>query len=84
MAIVSGIAWGTIVPERPARTTWMVILGFALVHLVSDAFLSDPELLGQARRSQVIALVAAVVASVALPPRVAPVCARGRRSACCR
>lgn len=66
MAVVTGAAWATIQPDRPSRTTWLVILGFALVHLGADAFLRDAALLGQVRRSQVIALVVAVIASLAL------------------
>lgn len=66
MAATVTVAWLTLLPERPWRTIWTVVLGFALVHLLADAFLRDAALLGDARRSQVIALAAGVVASLAL------------------
>lgn len=66
MALVLTIAWRTLIPDRPWRTTWLVLLGFSLTHLIADAFLQDVALLGQVRRSQVIALIVGVIASLAL------------------
>lgn len=66
LALVVAIALWTLRPDRPWRTIWTVVLGAALVHLLCDAFLADPALMGLARRSQVVALGVAVVASLAL------------------
>ena len=52
--------------RRPVRTIWLALLGYALVHLVCDAFVSDATLLGPFHRSQVLALIVAVGAALAL------------------
>jgi hypothetical protein len=66
LAVALTLCLLTLNKERPARTLWMAILGYALVHLVADAWLRDPVLIEALRRNQVVALAVAVVAAVAL------------------
>jgi phosphatidylglycerol:prolipoprotein diacylglycerol transferase len=60
------ILWVTMDARRPVRTIWLAILGYALVHLVADAFIRDATLLAAFHQSQVIALAVAVAAALAL------------------
>ncbi len=56
---------------HPARTIWMALLGFSLVHLLCDAFLAEPALIGPFRAGQLLGLIGALVsvAMLARPPR---------------
>jgi phosphatidylglycerol:prolipoprotein diacylglycerol transferase len=65
--IIAWIAvWLVSDPGRPARTIWLALLGYSLVHLVADAFVADAVLIGQFRRSQVLALGGALLATLLL------------------
>jgi phosphatidylglycerol:prolipoprotein diacylglycerol transferase len=66
MAAVALVAWFTLAPQRPARTLWIVLLGYGLMLLVTERMVRDPVLLGEIRRQQGLGLLLAVGASVAL------------------
>lgn len=53
-------------PQRPARTIWLTLLGYGLVHLIADAFVADAVQIGPFRRSQVLGLAVALIASLLL------------------
>ncbi len=52
--------WRAAEPNRPGRTVLLVGLGYSLVHLITDAFLAGPTLLGEFRISQIIAFVTSI------------------------
>jgi prolipoprotein diacylglyceryltransferase len=52
--------------RRPGRVILLAALGYALVRLIVDAFLTDAALIGAWRVSQVVAFVAALVISLIL------------------
>jgi len=56
----------TLRPQRPMRTVWLALLGYALVHLVADAWLRDAVLWGAYSRNQIVALLLALAATAAL------------------
>lgn len=58
------VKWGDF--RRPGRVVLQAGLGYSLLRLVADAFLADAPLLGQFRRSQVVALLAALVFTLLL------------------
>jgi phosphatidylglycerol:prolipoprotein diacylglycerol transferase len=66
LLVLLALLWATTNVERPGRTIWLAVLGYALVHLVADAFVRDAALLGAFVQSQVLALGVAVVAALAL------------------
>ncbi len=66
LAALLVLLWATIDARRPARTIWLAVLGYALVHLVADAFVRDAALLGSFHQSQVVGLVVAIVAALML------------------
>ncbi len=66
LAALLVLLWATIDARRPARTIWLAVLGYALVHLVVDAFVRDAALLGSFHQSQVVGLVVAFVAALML------------------
>lgn len=72
LLIVLVLVWRAADPARPGRTVWHALFGYALVHLLCDAFLREPALLGILRRSQVIALLLALLAGLALSRRTRP------------
>ncbi|MCB0044920.1 MAG: prolipoprotein diacylglyceryl transferase [Caldilineaceae bacterium] len=52
--------------RRPARTIWLAGLGYALVHLICDAFLAEPALFGALRVNQILALLGALLFTLLL------------------
>lgn len=70
LVLVVVLGWATTTKPRAGRTVWLVVLGFGLVHLISDAWVRDPALLGSLRQSQVLGLAAAVAASLMLARKV--------------
>lgn len=66
LTIALVLLWLAADVRRPARTIWLALLGYALVHLMCDAFVRDATLIGPFHQSQVIALVVAVGAALAL------------------
>ncbi len=66
LALVLLLLWASADAQRPVRTIWLAVLGYALVHLVADAWVRDAALLGAFHQSQVIALLVAVGAALAL------------------
>jgi phosphatidylglycerol---prolipoprotein diacylglyceryl transferase len=56
----------------PDQTVLVAALAYALIRLVTDAFVEEPALIGVFRRSQVIALVAALVLTLLLARRARP------------
>jgi hypothetical protein len=66
MLLVLVWVWVTADGAQPGRTLLKAIFGFALVHLAADAFVVEPAVLGSLRRSQVVALAAALVSALLL------------------
>lgn len=66
LALVAVLAWVTLLPNRPGRTLWIVLLGYGLMLLATEGMVRDPALLGGMRRQQVVGLLLAAGASVAL------------------
>lgn len=58
--------WMTADGAQPGRTVLKAIFGFSLVYLAADAFVSEPAVLGSLRRSQVVALAAALASALLL------------------
>jgi phosphatidylglycerol:prolipoprotein diacylglycerol transferase len=56
----------------PGRTVLLAGLAYALIHLFTAAFIEEPALLGPFRRSQVIALAAALVFTLLLARQTKP------------
>jgi phosphatidylglycerol---prolipoprotein diacylglyceryl transferase len=52
--------------DQPGRTVLLAALGYALIRLVTDAFLDEPALIGSLRRSQTLALAAALLLTLLL------------------
>lgn len=75
-ALILLLAWlGTWVsgdPQRPARSIWLVLLGFGLTHLLADAFVADADLVGIFRQSQLWGLASALVACLLLARGTSP------------
>jgi prolipoprotein diacylglyceryltransferase len=66
LAMVALVVWLTLLPERPARTLWIVLLGYGLMLVTTGNMVRDPELLLGVRREQGVGLLLAVGASIAL------------------
>jgi len=66
LAFLSVLLWSIGDPTRPGRVALMALLGYSLLRLITDGFVDNVELIGGFRRSQVIALVTALAASLAL------------------
>ncbi len=66
LAIAALIAWLMLLPDRPARTLWIVLLGYGLMLLATGGMVRDPVLLWGMRREQAIGLLLAVGASLFL------------------
>lgn len=66
LLVLLALCVATLRRARPIRTLWLAVLGYALVHLVADAWLRNPPLLGAFRRDQMVALVLAIFAAAAL------------------
>lgn len=58
--------------DRPGRTVLLAGLGYALIRLFTDAFVDEPVLLGSLRRSQVVALAAALLFTLLLARTAKP------------
>ena len=52
--------------QNPARTIWMSGLGFSLVHLICDAFVAEPALIGPFRVGQLFGLAGAIFFTIML------------------
>lgn len=52
--------------KNPAQTIWLVLLGYSLTHLIFDAFLAEPALIGPFRVGQVLGLTGALLACLFL------------------
>lgn len=57
---------------RPGRVALLAVLGYSLLRLITDSFVDNGVLIGGFRRSQIVALIAALAASFALARRSAP------------
>lgn len=53
-------------PARPGRVALMAVLGYSLLRLFTDGFVDNAALIGVFRRSQIVALLAALAAGLAL------------------
>src|SRR5690606_12208332 len=79
MTVLVILLWMVGNPARPGRVTLMAVLGYSLLRLFTDGFVDNVALIGVFRRSQIVALLAALAAGVALArtaggpaPRVEP------------
>lgn len=72
LAFLSIALWIAGDPARPGRVVLMAVLGYSLLRLITDSFVDNAELIGAFRRSQIVALAVALVASLALARRSAP------------
>ncbi|HXF60382.1 MAG TPA: prolipoprotein diacylglyceryl transferase family protein [Caldilineaceae bacterium] len=76
LALLCLVIWMAADVRRPGRVIWLSVLGYSLLRLIADSFLQTEALLGSLRLSQVLALLAALVATLALarplPPLPAP------------
>lgn len=66
LAFLAVLLWSIGDPTRPGRVALMAVLGYSLLRLITDSFVDNAELIGGFRRSQVIALLAALATSLAL------------------
>jgi phosphatidylglycerol:prolipoprotein diacylglycerol transferase len=66
MILVLAWVWLTADGAQPGRTVLKAVFGFSLVHLAADAFVSEPAVLGNLRRSQLVALATALLSALLL------------------
>ncbi len=66
MTLVALIGWFTLDARRPARTLWLMVLGYSLTLLLTEPLVRDPALFGMLRGWQALALGLALAASLAL------------------
>ncbi len=66
LAFLAIVLWIAADAARPGRVVLMAVLGYSLLRLVTDGFVDNSQLVGAFRRSQVLALVAALAASLIL------------------
>ncbi len=69
LLLVTLLVWLAMERARPGRTVWHALFGYALVHLLCDAFVREPALVGLLRRSQVVALLLVLLAGLVLSRR---------------
>lgn len=72
LAFLSILLWIAGNPARPGRVALMAIFGYSLLRLLSDGFVDNAELIGVFRRSQIVALGAALISGLALARTAAP------------
>lgn len=75
MLLVLVWVWISADGAQPGRTVLKAVFGFSLVHLAADAFVAEPAVLGNLRRSQAVALAAALAGALLLvrPAKVSSV-----------
>lgn len=66
MLVVALLGWFSLQKSRPARTLWIVLLGYGLMLLLTAPYVRDPALLGAFRRDQIVGLALALLSAVAL------------------
>ena len=75
LALLCLVIWMAADVRRPGRVIWLSVLGYSLLRLITDAFMETEALLGSLRLSQVLALLAALVATLALARPIRPLAA---------
>lgn len=67
--VLTLLLWFGADTKRPARTFLLAVLSYSLIRLITDAFLAESALIGGLRVSQIVALMAALVAVLLLARR---------------
>jgi len=66
LAVVALVAWLTLLPNRPARTLWIVLLGYGSMLLLTAPYVRDPALWSAFRTEQLLGLALAFGSALGL------------------